>query len=414
MRDAKGTLYFVKPDPLSNPEMATASDVMGARFFYAIGYNTPENYIATIRPGQITVSPEATRVGESGKPRRMNMRDINGILWKVPRAADGSYRVIASRALSGKPLGSFRYTGTRTDDPNDLVPHEQRRDLRGLFVFCAWLNHTDAKSLNSLDTLVVEEGRQFVRHDLIDFGSVFGSDSDMPKNARFGHGYIIPSGGEVARGIANFGLVAKPWEKAHYPNLPSVGRFEAQAFDPDKWLPNYPNPAFDQRTPEDEYWAAKNVMSFTDEDIRAIVETGQYSDSQATDYVTKTLIARREAIGRTYFAKVLPVEDFRVAGEKLEFKDLAVVHGFSKPRQYKISWFRFDNERGSLTPVPDATSNTVPPECSKARDGSYFAATLSAPEDETKTTTVFFRKTATELRVVGIERQATHTKPQSN
>src|SRR5204863_188426 len=148
---------------------------------------TPENYVANIRTSDITVSPEATRVGDSGKPRPMTMRDIEDILWKVPRGADGSYRMVASRAVEGKPVGPFMYKGTRADDPNDWIPHERRRELRGLFVFAAWLNHTDAKSINSLDTLVSEGGRQYVRHYLIDFGSAFGSDSDMPKNARFGN-----------------------------------------------------------------------------------------------------------------------------------------------------------------------------------------------------------------------------------
>ena len=33
MRDSEGTVYFVKPDPLKYPELATAADAMGARFF---------------------------------------------------------------------------------------------------------------------------------------------------------------------------------------------------------------------------------------------------------------------------------------------------------------------------------------------------------------------------------------------
>jgi len=66
-------------------------------------------------------------------------------------------------------VGPFRYEGTRSDDPNDIVPHEARRDLRGLFVFCAWLNHTDAKAANSLNALVQEDGVTFIRHYLIDF-----------------------------------------------------------------------------------------------------------------------------------------------------------------------------------------------------------------------------------------------------
>ena len=37
------------------------------------------------------------------------------------------------------------------------MPHEDRRELRGYGVFAAWLNHVDAKAINSLDTLVTDE-----------------------------------------------------------------------------------------------------------------------------------------------------------------------------------------------------------------------------------------------------------------
>ena len=37
--------YLVKFDPLSNPELASAADVITSKFFYALGYNVPENYV---------------------------------------------------------------------------------------------------------------------------------------------------------------------------------------------------------------------------------------------------------------------------------------------------------------------------------------------------------------------------------
>ena len=70
--------------------------------------------------------------------------------------------------LDGKPIGRIRFAGTRPDDPNDIFPHEHRRELRGLSVFAAWLNHDDSRSVNTMDTLVREGSRSIVRHHLID------------------------------------------------------------------------------------------------------------------------------------------------------------------------------------------------------------------------------------------------------
>ena len=96
------------------------------------------------------------------------------------RDADGSYRVIASRAAPGRPVGRIRFEGTRADDPNDIVPHEHHRELRGYSVFAAWLNHVDAKGINSLAALVTENGRTFIRQYLLDFGSALGSGGIGP------------------------------------------------------------------------------------------------------------------------------------------------------------------------------------------------------------------------------------------
>ena len=76
---------------------------------------------------------------------------------RAHRSPDGTYRAIAARAVPGRPLGGFRYYGTRPDDPNDVVPHEHRRELRALKVFGAWTNLTDMKAGNTLDTLVTTE-----------------------------------------------------------------------------------------------------------------------------------------------------------------------------------------------------------------------------------------------------------------
>ncbi len=403
MRDASGRLYFVKFDPATNPEMATAADVIGSRFFYALGYNTPENYLVRLRPSDLTIDPKGTVEGASGRERRLKQRDLNIVFEKSARSRDGSLRVVASLALAGKPIGPFQYEGTRPDDPNDLVPHERRRDLRGLYVFAAWLNHTDAKAQNSLDTVVEEQGVRYIRHHLIDFGAILGSASDMPKPARYGNGYIIPEPREAWRRIVSFGLFPRGWESAHYPGWPAVGRFEAETFDPETWKSNYPNPAFLSRLADDEYWAARQVMAFTDDDIRAIVETGEYSDPRVTDYIVRTLAARRDKIGRVYLNKVLALDHFRVEDGELKFDDLAARYGVATPVYHRVSWARYDNDSRRRVPLFGG-SLRLPPDWSDAPAGSYFAATLAAPGPEEKRVTVYLRKTARSADVAGIER----------
>jgi hypothetical protein len=404
MKDAKGRLYFVKPDPVSNPEMSTAADVIGAKFFYALGYNTPENYIVNVRRSQLSVSREAV-VEVAGRRRPMTDKEIPVMLDKVPRRHDGFYRLMASLAIPGELIGPFRYEGTRSDDPNDIVPHERRRDLRGLQVFCAWLNHTDSKSENTLNTIVEENGTHYVRHFLLDFGAILGSDSDMAKDARFGHEYIFPEAGKALKAMMSLGLYSPDWEHAKYPKLKAVGRFESKLFDPETWKPNYPNPAFLSRQPDDEYWAAKQVMAFTDEDIRAIVETGQYSDPRAIDTITVTLIERRDKIGKTYFSKVLPLDHFMVSNGRLCFEDLAVKYNFAVPRQYEVTWSRFDNKTERHTPLSGESSFRLPGQLDRAEEGSYFAASVHASGDERKTVTVYLRKRDRTVEVVGIERK---------
>jgi len=141
-------------------------------------------------------------------------------------------------------------------DPNDIYPHETRRELRGLHVFCAWLNHDDSRAINNLDMIVEEAGSKFVRHHLIDFGSTLGSGSVTIQAMRPGNEYLIEPE-SIVKGIVSFGLWIRPWEKIKYSDYPSIGRIEGDSFDPVKWKSEYPNPAFQNCDAEDAFWAAK-------------------------------------------------------------------------------------------------------------------------------------------------------------
>src|SRR6266498_1790744 len=59
IRDASGDQYFLKFDPASNPEMATAAEVICTKFFHALGYNVPENYLVEFKSQDLRIESEA-------------------------------------------------------------------------------------------------------------------------------------------------------------------------------------------------------------------------------------------------------------------------------------------------------------------------------------------------------------------
>ncbi|PYV44448.1 MAG: hypothetical protein DMG06_06440 [Acidobacteria bacterium] len=404
MMDSKGRRYYVKFDPLNNPEMATAADMISTRFFHALGYHVWDTYLVYFDIERLVLGQDVRVTDKKGKRRKMTHRDILEILLKVPKTKDDKYRGFVSLQLPGKSLGPFRFFGVRDDDPNDIVPHEHRRDLRAYYVFCAWLDHDDSRAVNTKDMLVEENGVKYLRHNLIDFGATLGSSTSHPNSPRAGGEYLF-SWGPTLKEIVTLGLWVPRWALAKYPNYPSIGKIEADVFDPERWYPEYPNPAFENRLPDDEFWAAKQVMAFTDDQIRAIVKTGQLSDPDAEQYLVDCLIRRRDKIGKTFFAKVLPLDRFSVRDGELVFEDLAKKHGMGVTAPLKVSWSRFDNETEKKTPLSDATSFAMPKEAFNSQAAAYYAADISRDGDTRRTITVYVRSHGQQQpQVVGIDR----------
>ncbi len=241
-RDAAGETWFLGFDPPSRPEGATAAVVVANKLFWALGYNQVEMFLTTFDPKRAEIDPKATVRRPSGERTPFTVDDMRAVLDKVAQNADGTYRVAAGRVLPGKILGGFRYAGTRPDDPNDIVPHEHRRELRALRVFGAWTNLTDLKAGNTLDTLVTENGRTFVKHYLQDVGSTFGM-ANGPHEWDIGSEYFYDKGASRRR-LFSFGFALSPWQTVPYTEYRSLGRFEGDVFDPTKWKPQTPTTAY--------------------------------------------------------------------------------------------------------------------------------------------------------------------------
>jgi len=171
--------------------------------------------------------------------------------------------------------------------------------------------------------------------------------------------------GIVTRSLGALGLWVKPWENKKQVLYPEIGRFESATFNPKLWRGSYANPAFEKMTSQDAFWAAKIVTSFTDDDIKTIAETGSFTTPGALDHLVKTLIARRDKIGKTWMnlKKINPLDRFEVLprqdGEKnLRFRDVPVTRGYAKREntlyRYRLAGNKWMRTKDSRIPMDNA------------------------------------------------------------
>ncbi len=362
IRDASGDIYFIKFDPLNWPQMATSAEIIGTKFFHAFDYDVPENYLVYWRP-EFEIDSEAEVLWDTGQVEALSEGYVRDVLKSVPRRADGTIQLVASKLLSGRPIGPFDFQGTRSDDPNDIFLHQDRRELRGLRVFAASLNHNDSDSVNTLDMYYSDpDGSNYVRHHLIDFGTTLGSGAVQPHARRVGNEYYIEFK-PALKAALTLGIWDRPWRHLDYPVYTSIGRFESSYFQPDEWKPDYPNPAFDKMTFQDALWATRTVMRFSDEAIRAIVATGEIEDPEAEAYLSQTLMERRDKIVDFYLAEINPIDGFTVDGGGLDFVNLGVDAGMASECRYDYSWNEYDNESGAVMPTDEkgtVSTTTIP------------------------------------------------------
>jgi len=359
IKDESGDRYVIKLDPMEVPELASAAEVIGTKIFHALGYHVPENYVVRVHPDRFAIERGTQVEDKFGDKSSLTPFRFHRILRRIPRLPDGTMRVTASKYVEGVPIGHRRYFETRSDDPNDVIPHEDRREQRGLRLFAAWLNHDDTRAQNTQDSWVEANGKHRVRHYLLDFGSTFGSgsvDMQLP-HLSFHYWLDFPL---VKKNIVGFGFHVPEYRKADWPEFPeyeSVGRWESKLFDPIQWRNDYENPAFVRMTARDAFWAAKILMKFTREELAAIVETGEYSDPEDARYFLEVLLERQLKCGRFGINAINPIDEFRVEEGELRFVNLSDRYGFVEAASsYEVQWFAYDNETGARRELTEATT----------------------------------------------------------
>ncbi|HLD56531.1 MAG TPA: hypothetical protein VJA00_02820, partial [Candidatus Omnitrophota bacterium] len=368
IKDQSGVGYLLKFDPKDNPEMATAAEIISHKFFYAFGYHVAEYYLVYFSSDILQPDPNATYYDENGFKKPLTQEALQELIDRIPKFKGGELRASASKLLPKPRKGYMDFDGRRASDPDDLISHEDRRSIRSLRVFGSWLNHYDLRRDNTMDVVVEENGRAYVKHYLIDFGSTLGSAAYRPKVPAAGYEHIV-DWAEIGKAIPTLKLVQKSWEK-RWDELnrevkePAIGIFDNYYFDPGRWKTQLPYEAFDRLTDADGFWAAKTIMSFSNEQIKTLVSTGEYSDPEDEQLLTQILIARRDLVGRYWFDRTAPLDQIqllRLSDRRYEirFSDLGVRYGFSSVQdttyRYRLT---MRDQNGAKQAIPSAEFET--------------------------------------------------------
>jgi hypothetical protein len=342
-KDAQGEEYLLEFDAQGKLELSTGAEVVAARFYYALGYFVPQFNVVMIRSDQFGVAPEATTWEDTGFKKKLTQKRLEQYLMVLPQNETGLYRASACRILKGKRYGSFSFESRRKEDASDLVNHRDLREIRALGIFAAWLNHYDLRESGTLDVATEENGRTVLTHYLADFSGALGATQEGPKEPMLGYEHVIDYG-EIFKSILALGLYEKPWQKKWKQAgeqclaAPAVGYFTNDFFDPARYKTEFPYEAFHLVTRSDGFWAAKLLLSFSDEDIRAVIRAGKYTDPKDVETLAKTLIERRDMIARYWLSRANPLDGFSFSGGKLSFRDLSAEHGVtpSKGMVYSV------------------------------------------------------------------------------
>jgi len=376
VRDSASQVWFLKLDHPGFPELSTSAEVITSRLLWLAGYRVPAMQAIDLEVSRLVLDPKARTRDRYRRSIPLTADALRGLLANANPNLEGRVRVLISGQPSGSSLGPFSYRGIRADDANDTIPHEQRRSLRALWLFSAWVNNGDTRDANTLDMFrpTSPDGRGLLEHYLIDFGDAFGSTGLGEKAAMEGWEHLLDWRSTLLN-LFSLGLRSPAWRRATRSPIRAVGLFEAKVFAPAQWRSELPNPAFEQRTREDVFWAGSILARIQPNLIAAAVIAGSYTEEGAAAYITQTLIERRKKLLVHAFEGFLALDRPHATGTTLQLDNLRVLGGLSGRESfpYVIRWNRTRRSddvlvRGTATSEGPELSIDLEPALSAHRD----------------------------------------------
>lgn len=335
IQDARGLKYLIKFDRSEYPALESTVNLAVNRLFWAFGYFVPEDYL-------IQFSPEDAKINEG-----VSQDDIDQVYIMSYADEDGTYRAVASLFLEGTILGPIAQRGTRKGDTNDTIAHENRRTLRGLRMFSAWLGNSGFRSDNTLEVYQGEPGKGFTVHYMLDFGEALGVHA-IGKNRNWDGFEYFFSWGDLAKNFLTLGFPIKQWEDLKIASDSTVGNFETELFEPGKWKETTQFLPIRSSQPDDDYWAAKIIASVSSSHLEALFKAARHPDPAYQEQILGILKTRRKKIIEYAFGRVSPLEFKDLTAGKIVLTDLGAKHGV-KSSEYRV---RFLNAKGRKVSAP--------------------------------------------------------------
>ena len=259
--------------------------------------------------------------------------------------------MLASRNIAGRPLGPFRYYGTR---PRRSQRHRPPR--------------TPPRAARPVRLRRLAESRRGQELELARQRRRCGQPANRPppparfrldarqrqrqaQSRRAGNEFVWESRPTLIT-MLTLGLYVRPWIKVPYPDIPAVGRIESNYYRAETWKPDYPNPAFATRGPT---IASGRRASSRLSTRRPSPPSSARRSSRIRSHgvLTKTLLERRSKVLTTWLNATNPVVDLALseAGE-LTFANAATRAAVAKPAEkYTLRWARFDNTTATAHPA---------------------------------------------------------------
>ncbi|AKF09596.1 hypothetical protein [Sandaracinus amylolyticus] len=418
VRDANGQMYLMKPDGDLQAERPSASDAIAASVYWSAGFFAPCNRVVFVRREDLVLDPGAEVRRTDGRRGPLAQQTVDEILDKAVELPDGRLRFSLSQFIDGEPIAPWTYEGTWPHDPNDVIPHEHRREVRGMYVLSSWLSHIDSRQENTMSAWIEVEGdRGYVRHYMIDFSDTLGILFTWDALARrFGHsGYFDVQ--HLTEDFLTLGLLDRPWHHAQYGAAGNIlGYYDLERYEPDQWRPGYGNPAYERMTEHDAAWMTRIVARIGDEHLRALIDRGRWSSLTVRDEVFRIVRGRRDRVLERWLTRLSPLTQPvpEQDGARVCVEDLALTSGLRDPdtRVYLARGFAGDDYEPRAVALETRAEGRVCVEMPRVAGAShdhpgYVIAEIVARSEGRETTgplRLHAYDLGDEVRIVGLER----------